>query len=348
VELILRPLVSGFTSEPSSLTIGTTRFAVSISPSCSGLEGAALMLVFGMGWLACFRRDYRFPHALVLLPAGVSAVWVLNCFRIAGLILIGNAGAAEIALGGFHSQAGWIGFNAVAVTGAVASSRVGWFNRRRERRPAERNPVSPYLAPFLAILTASMLSGAMSAGSFEHYYVLRLPAAALALWWFRREYDIESWRPGWRAVASGAVVFLLWIGAERFWPAAGGLAIATNLASMDTAARAGWLITRALAAVITVPVAEELAFRGFLLRRLESSDFEAADPRRVRWPALVISSLIFGVLHGGLWVAGTAAGAVYAWTYRRRGRLADAVAAHATTNALLAIWVVARGQWGLW
>jgi hypothetical protein len=33
---------------------------------------------------------------------------------------------------------------------------------------------------------------------------------------------------------------------------------------------------------------------------------------------------------------------------RRRGRIGEAVAAHAVTNALLAVWVIARGQWGLW
>ena len=47
-------------------------------------------------------------------------------------------------------------------------------------------------------------------------------------------------------------------------------------------------------------------------------------------------------------MAGAAAGAAYASAYRRKGNIADAVAAHATTNALLAIWVIARGEWGLW
>jgi hypothetical protein len=32
----------------------------------------------------------------------------------------------------------------------------------------------------------------------------------------------------------------------------------------------------------------------------------------------------------------------------RRGRIGQAVVAHATTNALIAAWVLVRGDWYLW
>ena len=64
--------------------------------------------------------------------------------------------------------------------------------------------------------------------------------------------------------------------------------------------------------------------------------------------ALLGSSVAFGLMHGGRWFAGALAGLVYALVLRRRGRIGEAVAAHATTNLLLAIWVMARGDWGLW
>jgi CAAX prenyl protease-like protein len=97
-----------------------------------------------------------------------------------------------------------------------------------------------------------------------------------------------------------------------------------------------------------VPIAEELAFRGFLLRRIVSSDFESIDPRRVTAIAIAASSLAFGVMHGDRWLAGAIAGAAYAIAYRYRARIGDAVIAHAVTNALLAAWVISRGAWGLW
>ena len=58
--------------------------------------------------------------------------------------------------------------------------------------------------------------------------------------------------------------------------------------------------------------------------------------------------MVFGVLPGSEWMAGTLAGVAYALALRHRGRMGDAVVAHAATNALLAAWVIARGDWHLW
>ena len=124
--------------------------------------------------------------------------------------------------------------------------------------------------------------------------------------------------------------------------------IAAGIAHLPASARFVWLLCRTLAAVTTVPIAEELAFRGFLLRRLISPDFDLVDFRRFTYTAVVISSAAFGVLHGGRWIAGTVAGASYAVAMLRRGRIGEAVVAHATTNALLAAWVLVRGDWYLW
>src|SRR5438128_1765399 len=109
-----------------------------------------------------------------------------------------------------------------------------------------------------------------------------------------------------------------------------------------------WLGFRTLAAVVTVPIAEELAFRGFLIRRLISADFESIDSRTFTYFSVLVSSIAFGLLHGGHWLAGTVAGIAYAAAFLQRGRIGDAVAAHATTNALLAACVLFRGNWYLW
>jgi CAAX prenyl protease-like protein len=108
-----------------------------------------------------------------------------------------------------------------------------------------------------------------------------------------------------------------------------------------------WLVFRVLGAVITVPVAEELAFRGFLTRRLIAADFTAVPASRFTWVSFLISSVLFGALHG-CWVAGTLAGMLYTLALYRRGRLADAIVAHATTNALIAACVIIGGQWSQW
>jgi len=109
-----------------------------------------------------------------------------------------------------------------------------------------------------------------------------------------------------------------------------------------------WITLRALAAVVTVPIAEELAFRGYLIRRVMSSDFENLPPAAFSWPALIVSSVIFGILHGGRWIAGVAAGLIYGLVYVRKGRIADSILAHAVTNALLAAMVLLGGAWQYW
>lgn len=348
VKWLLQPVLPGLIADPRRMLIGSDAFSVIISPECSGLEGAAMILVFGAGSLLLFRREWRFPQALLLLPAGVAAVWLLNCVRIAVLILIGNAGAAGIAMGGFHSQAGWIGFNLVGLAMTVAGSRIPWVSRPAARIRAARNPVAPYLVPLLAILLASMLSRAISDGAFERFYGLRLLAAAAALWCYRNEYRTLEWRAGWLPAALGALVFALWIAAERLNAPPHPSPIPSALAAMSPIARGAWLAPRVIGAAVTVPIAEELAFRAFLLRRLTSRDFESVDPRRPTLLALVISSLVFGALHGNRWIAGAIAGALYALAYARRGRISDAILAHAVTNALLAALVLASGNWDLW
>jgi CAAX prenyl protease-like protein len=108
-----------------------------------------------------------------------------------------------------------------------------------------------------------------------------------------------------------------------------------------------WLVGRVLGSVLVIPLAEELAFRGYLLRRLMGPDFQAVPSDRLTWPALLISSVLFGALHER-WLAGMAAGVAYALAQRHRGRLSDAVLAHSTTNALLTAHALATGDWSSW
>jgi membrane protease YdiL (CAAX protease family) len=64
-------------------------------------------------------------------------------------------------------------------------------------------------------------------------------------------------------------------------------------------------------------------------------------------PEPITPLILSGALHGR-WLAGTLAGMGYALTYFRRGELVDAIAAHATTNALIAGFVLVTGSWSLW
>lgn len=352
-KLVLRPFLSTIIAHPERMVIGTPTFRVQISPECSGLEGVGLIVAFGILWLFVFRRECRFPQSLLLIPLGAVLAYLVNVLRLAALVLIGNAGAPHIAAGGFHSQAGWIAFSALSVGFCLVSQQVTWFTTRPQKArslalPSE-NPTAAYLIPFAAILAASLIAAAtVGEAKFEWLYPLRLFAAAGALWFYRRRYAELNWRCDWIAPLIGAVVFVLWIALDRGAnPAADNQFSATLMAS-PMITRSTWITLRVLAAIVTVPLAEELAFRGFLLRRLVAADFESVSFRSYTWFALLASSLVFGLLHGGYWIPGTSAGILLAFAAIRRGRIGDAVVAHATANALLAVYVLTYHKWHLW
>ena len=354
---LLAPILPGLEINAPGYIISAPYFAIYVAPACSGLEGLGLVLVFTLAWLTWFRHEFRFPHALLLIPAALISVWVLNVFRIAALMLIGNAGSPEIAMTGFHSQAGWIAFTLVALSFSIATRHLRWV-QRAALSTAPHNPVAvteaasesaatpAYLLPFLAILAASFLTRAAS-GAFEWLYPLRFVAALIAIWCFRRSYRGISLRFHWTAPLAGLAVFLVWVlpdlsHAQAFSP------IPIGLNQLTTSGQILWIAFRIAAAVLTVPFAEELAFRGFFARRLTSRQFDTVPYAHLTLIPIVLSSLAFGLLHGRHWLVGVIAGIVFALLARFRNRLGDAIAAHATANLLLAIWVLARGDFGQW
>jgi len=108
------------------------------------------------------------------------------------------------------------------------------------------------------------------------------------------------------------------------------------------------------AAVVTVPIAEELAFRGYLARRFISREFDGVSFSSLTPLSIWLSSVVFGLEHMKNLVdwqhllLGTLAGLAFAVALRRRGRMGDAVAAHAVSNLLLAAWVLGFGDWAQW
>jgi CAAX prenyl protease-like protein len=109
-----------------------------------------------------------------------------------------------------------------------------------------------------------------------------------------------------------------------------------------------WIIGHILTGVLVLPLVEELAFRGYLLRRFSSADFESVAPGSVGWGPLLVSSAAFGLCQAPFWLPGMLAGAVFGLTYLRTRRLGEALAAHVTANGCAAGVVLAGFQGQLW
>jgi exosortase E/protease (VPEID-CTERM system) len=334
---------------PEEFVVGTPTFQVAIAPQCSGYEGIGLIWAFLAAYCWLSREGLRFPQAWLLFPLGTAIIWLANAVRIAVLVVVGTWVSRDIAVGGFHSQAGWLALNAVALGLVLVSRRARFFTKADPAgdQDAGENAAAPSLAPMLSIVAVTMITAAFTAG-FDISYPLRVLAAAGTLYYFQRAYA-GMWRtPAWQAIAVGAVTFVVWMALEPVPPyddAKSSLAL--RLSQMPAAGAIIWLAFRVIGSVITVPIAEELAFRGYLIRRLIAADVSTVRPGRFTWLSFLISSILFGALHGR-WLAGTLAGMAYALTYYRRGELVDAIAAHATTNALIAGFVLVTGSWSLW
>src|SRR5262245_26064845 len=95
VRWVLSGLYADVISDPIALRVGTPAFSVVIAPECSGYEGVGLILAFLAIYLVLFRKDLRFPGALVLLPLGAITIWILNAARIIALVVIGASGWRE-------------------------------------------------------------------------------------------------------------------------------------------------------------------------------------------------------------------------------------------------------------
>jgi exosortase E/protease (VPEID-CTERM system) len=343
----LAPLMPSLHGNAATHVLYTDHFAIKVAEGCSGLEGIGLMLTFCCAWLIYFRKEYIFPRALILVPAGLLLIFALNVVRIATLMMIGNAGFPAVALYGFHSQAGWIAFN-VAAGGLAYSTRYSsWFNRtaRESSAGATDNPTAAYLVPFLSILAAGMLARAVSNG-FESLYVLRFIAAAIAIRVYWPRLKELNWRFSWRGPLIGILVFAIWIAAAPFFLRSSTMP--RTLIAMDPATRTLWIVIRVAASVITVPIAEELAYRGYLMRRIVAEKFEALPFAAVSLGPLLVSAAVFGVTHGSLWLPGIISGVMFAAVLVRTGRFGEAVAAHAVANGLVAAYVLLANQWQLW
>ncbi|MGH8610552.1 MAG: exosortase E/protease, VPEID-CTERM system [Gammaproteobacteria bacterium] len=349
VHSLLSLLYSDLIYEPEASLVGTTSFPVRISYACSGVEGISLITVFLAFYFWLFRKELCFPQAFWLFPLGIGAIWLANVVRIATLVAIGTSVSPEVALGGFHAEAGWVAFTLTALAAVALSHRMRFFTVTGPVGPrvTHSNPLAPaLLVPLMVLMAASMATSASSSG-FNVFYPVGVLATGSALWYFRKRYQGLGWSLSWQAAAIGAAVFLVWM---LFDPT-------TNVPDADWLpglrelpgwAAAAWLVFRVLGSAITVPLAEELAFRGYLLRKLVAEDFEGVPFRRFTWLSFSVSSIAFGMLHGDRWLAGTLAGMGFAFALYRRGQLGDAVAAHATTNALISIWVLTQGRWHLW
>jgi len=218
--------------------------------------------------------------------------------------------------------------------------------------PAARARILPFVL-FMALLAVRGLLAGLPGFDARWVYGLSLASVAGLLIWFRSEYgelvrqNLPDARQALQAIGIGLAVFVVWINLDRPWMQLGEAT--ASFVPVNDAGLIDWglVVVRWCGAALLVPVMEELFWRSFLMRWIESPRFETVDPHAVGLRAVLVCTGVFVLAHT-LWLAAAIAGLAYAWLYIRTGKLWTAVIAHAVTNGVLGIWVVVTKNWQFW
>jgi CAAX prenyl protease-like protein len=220
--------------------------------------------------------------------------------------------------------------------------------------------VLPYVLPFALYLGLTQVPSPTAAGYAVQYaaVVLVVGLATAALLRGRRLLQPHGRvLPG---ILVGLAGIALWIGLSRLglereltadWPA--WLRPQPRPAFNPFASLAeplvcwGFVAVRLAGLALLVPVAEELFWRGFLLRWLTAADWQERPPGQFTPLAFAGVTFLFTLAHPE-WLAAAVYCALLNGLLRWTGDLWNCVVAHGVSNLALGVYVLTTGTWELW
>lgn len=214
-----------------------------------------------------------------------------------------------------------------------------------------RNPAIPYVLPFALFIAILAIQNVVPVPQALRF-VLCLAAIAV----FSRA--VLTWRMvnPLGSILIGLGVFVIWIapdtlipGYRNFWLFSNGITGRATASTTQVQQVDGFFLTmRVLSSVVTIPILEELFWRGWLMRWLIARDFRAVPLGAYNTQAFWTVAVLFAMEHGAYWEVGLIAGVIYNWWMVRTRSLTDCIVAHAVTNGCLAVWVITQHQWQYW
>jgi uncharacterized protein len=212
------------------------------------------------------------------------------------------------------------------------------------------SPVAVRVVPFAVFAGLTMIQGRFGEAGQYWIYGLKTVIAAYLLWVMRRQVQELKWKLSWEAIAVGVLVFVAWVGLDGLYPTMSAREGRFNpLQTYGPGAFLGFMFigVRIVGSTLIVPMLEEVFYRSFLYRYIIQVQFLKIPLGRFDWKAFIFVGVAFGISHFE-WLPGILCAFAYQALVWRKNRLGDALTAHAITNLLLGIWVVARGDYLFW
>lgn len=234
------------------------------------------------------------------------------------------------------------------------------------RESAWQLPETPRVLPFVVFLLVGAIPATWFPGAQFWAYLAKTVVAGALLWHFRSRLPEMRWAFSVPALVVGVVIAVLWIGLEGripgledLWRTAQGWfggkpgeppkpADPWNPVAYFAANPAlGWFFVavRVLGRSLVVPAMEEVFYRSFVYRYIVNPRFLEVPLTARHLGAWAATSAMFGLAHPGQWLQGILCGAAYQWLALRRGRLGEAMLAHAVTNLLISGYAIASNRW---
>jgi CAAX prenyl protease-like protein len=221
----------------------------------------------------------------------------------------------------------------------------------RRKNMTDRHPALAYVAPFAAFLCFLALKSYI-----PHEYPLRvIVVSAILIVFSRKVISLRVSHPI-SSVLFGVLLFVVWIEPDLLWPAYRqhwlfhNFILGTAQSTMPESARVDlvFLIFRVAGTALLVPIVEELFWRAWLMRYLVSPDFEKVRLGTYAALSFWLTAILFATEHGSYWEVGLIAGVAFNYWMIRTRSLGDCILVHGITNACLAAYVIAKGQWQYW
>jgi hypothetical protein len=230
-------------------------------------------------------------------------------------------------------------------------------------KPSLFGPAVVFILPFVLYVAGSAMIARLHEAHYPWGYA-GLVALVIFCFLALKSYSAKAALRPHRHVALGVVVGVVGI---ALWIALSHLALERYLAAYlpawlvpaqragfnpldqltGTAAQAAFLTVRILGIAAVVPVIEELFWRGFLLRWMIDPEWQRVPLGSYSLNSCLIVVVLFTLAHPE-WLAAALYCLLLNGLLYWRKDLWQCVVAHATSNLLLAIYVLATGNWWLW